>query len=398
MMKKILPVLFVLVGASSASAQGTIIADRIHMTDGPCEIQTGSGNPEGSINGNVCDVWINTANGVVYVKWTGTGNTGWGVGFNTHARFNGNTETVGYLSADGYVSQLTGWRMTADGALDARDIFTDTLHSKRFITDLEQALAGGQIICKGVGVVGAAFTNPAAGGAATLTVKDLPSAANMAVFQSGDYVGLRAFTRAAGALTIAETFGIVTAYADQAGGLQTWTFTRGSGANAGTMSTSTLVEQDAIVIDYGVSGNGCHETNAIDGTYGVNSPYIQTWTWTTSPIPANRTLRTRIGNLLGITGVSNEYGFIAGTYAATNGTYLRASNSIFELHGIDLSLWSGSTKTFFMDHAGPSFAFGAAVPPSYGVGTGCWMGNDGGTYKFRCGNPAGISWRGTAPR
>jgi len=344
----------------------------------------------------VCDLFISTTTGVWYTKWTGTGNTGWGVGHNATARVNGDLDVTGYVSVPGYVSQLTGYRITAAGAGDFRYLYADELHAKSFIADLEQALAGGQIICKSVTSLGSNFTNPATGGTATLTVRDLPSAENVATFQSGDYVGLRVFTRTAGALTITETFGVVTAYADQAGGVQTWTFTRGTGANGGGMAASTVVATDAVVIDYGVSGNGCHEVNAIDGAFSVNSPYSQTWTWTTSPIPANRVMRTRAGNLRGISGVPGEYGIIAGTGVTSADGLILASNDRVVLQNIDLNMYASGVNTIKLDHLVPSFAIGSAVPSAYGTGTGIWMGNDGGTYKFRAGIPggAGLFWDG----
>ena len=396
MIRRYLSALFFLIGVSCVcDAQTTVIADRFRLTTG-CILSSGTGSPEGVVVAGTCAMYIDTATGVWYTKWTPTGSTGWGVGHNANARVNGTLDVTGYVGEPTYVSQLTTWRVTNGGAADFRYLFTDELHAKSFIADLEQALAGGQIICKSVAMLGSNFTNPATGGTATLTVRDLPSAENQAAFQSGDYVGLRTFSRSAGALTIGDTFGVVTAYADQAGGVQTWTYTRGSGANGGGLATSTVIATDAIVIDYGVSGNGCHEINAIDGANGINSPYAQTWTWTTSPIAANRVFRTRVGNERGITSVANEYGLIAGSYAATNGQYLRATNTAFELHGIDVSLWQGSTKTFFVDHAVPSLALGASVPSSYGTGTGIWMGNDGGTYKLRAGVPggAGMFWDG----
>ena len=150
------------------------------------------------------------------------------------------------LQSDGYVSQLTGMRVTYDGQGDFRYIFVDELHAKAFIADLEQALAGGQIICKSVSMLGANFTVPAAGATATLTVRDLPSAENMAVFQSGDIVRLRVFSRAGGSLTIADCWGTVTSYADQANKLQTWTFTRSAAPNAGAVAAGTVIATDAI--------------------------------------------------------------------------------------------------------------------------------------------------------
>ena len=56
------------------------------------------------------------------------------------------------------------------------------MHAKSFIADLEQALAGGQIIAKSVAMVAAAFTFACCGRYWHAAGADLPSAPNMAVF------------------------------------------------------------------------------------------------------------------------------------------------------------------------------------------------------------------------
>src|SRR6185503_18351604 len=126
-------------------------------------------------------------------------------------------------------------------------------------------------------------------------------------------------------------------------------------------------------------------------------PYTQVVTWVTSPVAANLTVRARFGNLRGITGTA-EYGLIAGTYAATNGQFFRASDQNFDLHGINFSMWDGATEVIKFNRTAPSFALGSPLPSAYGTGTGIWMGKDGAAYKFRVGNPAtttGLFWDGT---
>ena len=251
-----------------------------------------------------------------------------------------------------YASQLTGWRATYAGAADFRYLFVDEMHAKSFIADLEQALAGGQIISKSVAMVAEAFTVPAAGAAATLRVRDLPSAANMAVFQSGDTVRLRTFSRAAGSLTIADAWGVVTSYADGTGaneGTQTWTFTRSSAPNAGAMSAGTVIQPDSIVLDYGTTGNGFYEVNAIDGAYGLNSPYARIVSWTTHPA-TGQALRVQMGNLRGVYGyASTVYGIAMGDPAAANVT-VEASNGV--------RLRQGTTDMIVLDPSGNSYFAG----------------------------------------
>ena len=265
------------------------------------------------------------------------------------------------MQADNYASQTTGWRISWYGEGDFRYLYTDELHAKSFIADLEQALAGGQIISKSVSLLALQFTAPAAGASATLWVRDLPSAPNMAVFQSGDYVRLRSFSRSAGSLTIADCWGTVSGYTDQGGNTQTWTFTRSSNPNAGTMAAGTVIETDAIVLDYGTTGNGFYEVNAIDGAYGSNSPYAQIVTWTGHP--RTQTVRTRMGRLYGLGfagGNANEYGLYAGGGTANTDSYLRISNDVVRLNNVPLQLWNGADQTVNISSTGTDVWIGTS--------------------------------------
>lgn len=315
----------------------------------------------------------------------------------------GNSYVDGWMrsTSPAYASQTTGMALDfTTGSIDARYFYTDELYVKKFIADLEQALAGSQIITKSVGKLGAAFTVPAGGSISVLTMQDLPSAENMAIFESGDWVRVRTFSRAAGSLTVTDAYGTVSGYTDQVGGLQAWTFTRALGANGGTMTAGTVVAVDSLILDYGLTGNGLHEINAIDGVYGDKSPYSQVVTWSTSPIAANQTVRTRLGNLKGITGTA-EYGLLAGTYGVTgSGNYIIFSDQHAEIHNVPLSLYSGSAQTLSLNPVLSSFAqaTSSANTLTFSSGTGCWSGIDAGVFKWRCGDWAGnyISWNGTS--
>lgn len=261
------------------------------------------------------------------------------------------------LQSDNYVSQVTGWRATYDGQADFRYLFVDEMHAKSFIADLEQALAGGQIIAKSVAILYSAFTAPAASGTATLVVRDLPSATGMAVFVNGDYVRIRTFSRSGGSLTIADCWGTVvldTTYGtsgfDSSTKTQRYTFTRSASPNAGAMSSGTVVAADAIILDYGTSGNGYYEVNAIDGMYGANSPYSQIVTW--SGHPRTQTVRARLGNLYGIWSSAGEYGLYAGSGVTDNDSYLRISNSAVRLNNVPLQLYDGGIQTVNIDSTG----------------------------------------------
>ena len=222
------------------------------------------------------------------------------------------------LQSDGYASQTTGMRITHSGEGDFRYIFTDELHAKSFIADLEQALAGGQIITKSVAVLFANYTLPAAQANSVFTVQDLPSAKGMRVFESGDFIGFRQFDRSGGGLLIGWAWGTVTNYLDNQDGTQSWTFTRSASPNAGIASGT--INKDSIVLDFGENGNGYHEVNAIDGLSGSNSPYSQIVTW--SGHPRTRTVRTRLGNLRGIFGASGSSTYSLVIQNATAGTFL----------------------------------------------------------------------------
>jgi len=319
-------------------------------------------------------------------------------------RFGGTATADGAIVAGGnvgtsnYVSQTTGWRVDSTGALDVRFLYTDELRAKIFTAVLEQVLAGVHTVSKSVSLLSHPFTCPSAGGSATLSVEDLPGAANMSVFESGDWVVIREFSRASGSLTIGDCAGQVTSASTAPDGYQTWTFTRGIGSNGGTVTGGTVLGEGGAAIDFGVSGNGVYRVTAVDGAYGVNSPYAAVETWTVSPTSSNFTRRATFGNLKGVTGVTGEYGFLAGTYAASNGQYVRFSNSAAEIHGLSLKLWNASTEVMRLDPTALSFAMGTSVPTSYTSGAGFWQGLHAGVYKWRIGDPAGdqyIDWNGT---
>lgn len=377
----------------------TLVGDRVRLNAGPCVLSSGSGAPEGARVGSPCDMYVDTVTGTWWTKWTGPAtNTGWGVGHNANARVNGNLTLTGFATSPNYASQLTGWRVDNLGAGDFRYLYVDEMHAKAFIADIEQALAGLQIVTKSVAPLAVAFTCPSQGGFSSLNVESFPGFPDVQVFQSGDWVNIRQFSRTLGSLNITDCLGTVSTPVT-AGMTQSWLFTRGTGGNAGAAVAGTIIAAKAIVLDYGTSGNGYHEVNSIDGIFAANSPYAQTVTWSGSPAAANRTVRTRTGNLRGITGVVNEFGFYAAGPDAAS--YLRASNTVLQAVNMDLQLYSFATEVFRVDHNIPSLALGSAVPAGFASGIGVWMGRDtDGLYKFRVGNPAAerVEWTGTSLR
>lgn len=143
------------------------------------------------------------------------------------------------LQSDHFVSQLTGWRMTYDGELDTRYMYSDQLKVKLFIADLEQALAGSSILTKSSTTLSRPFIVPFPGEYNLLYVDDLPSAAGMAVAESGDMVRLQKYSRTGGSLEYTDVWGVITEYADQSDKEQRWKFTRVAGG--ASVSTPTMV-------------------------------------------------------------------------------------------------------------------------------------------------------------
>lgn len=361
-----------------SSAPGAAAAVLASSSAGALTLQgitvTGAAAAYNFIDRTTAAGWALYANGSNAYLWNGTGNA-WTFGGSGTLVTDGNAtiKPTGDLildpdsnaikvssgvaiQADNYASQLTGWRVTHSGQADLRYLYVDEMHAKSFIADLEQALAGGQIISKSVCELYANVTMPAPGASVVFAVRDLPSAPNMAVFQAGDIIRFRKFSRAAGSLTIADAWGVVNGYTDGttgngADGGQFWTFTRSAAPNAGNMGTGTVVNADAIILDYGTSGMGYHEINAIDGAYGANSPYSQIVTWTTHPA-TGQVVRVRTGNLYGVNGSANEFGLYAGDGTADSNQYLRISSASVKLNNIPLTLWSDGEKKVNIDAEG----------------------------------------------
>ena len=142
------------------------------------------------------------------------------------------------LRTDNYTSQLSGWRITYGGEADFRYIYAEQMKVKTFIADLSMALAGSEIITKSVATLADDFRVPMPGQAVYAYFDDLPSAENMAAFESGDKIRFREFSRAGGGLSVTDCWGNVTSYTDQADKLQRWTFTRDGTNDNATIAAS----------------------------------------------------------------------------------------------------------------------------------------------------------------
>jgi len=272
----------------------------------------------------------------------------------------GDTAITNYggLTKNTYVSQLTGYRISANGEADFRYLYADELHVKSFIADLEQALAGGQIVSKSVAKIASDFTIPAAGAAATLVVEEFAGYTG-AVFVDGDMIRLRQFSRANNTtLDVADVWGTVVYVSRDSTAnptTQTFTFTRSAAPNAGTGSGT--IKTGSLALDYGTTGNGYYEVTAVDGINGANSPYSQCVTWTTHPV-SGLSLKCRLGNLAGITDTEFSASPLSGYGLYSSNVYL-TGKVVLPSAGITNE---GSATTSIRIYAGDTYANRASAP------------------------------------
>lgn len=314
------------------------------------------------------------------------------------------------LQSDNYASQTTGWGISYNGSGDFRYLYSDELHAKAFVADLEQALAGGQIISKSVAPLYNDFTVPDYSTSASMIVESFVGFDTFKVFEDGDFVRVREFDRVSGSLNITNCWGqVYWISTDTTDKFQTYEFTRSASPNGGLSASGTVIPKGVLVLDYGYIGNGVIESTAIDGAMAENSPYTQITNWTGHPAQKDGQLaigdmaigstfvvggsqvgevvRTRTGNLKGIFNASNEFGFYAGDGFRNNNSFLRVSSCVVEAHNLPINLYDENAKTISLDPNSPSFAMGSTLPSSYTVGNGLWMGKDNDVYKFRVGDP-----------
>lgn len=130
-----------------------------------------------------------------------------------------------------------------------------------------------------------------------LYVEDLPGFPDTQVFASGDQIRLQLIDRSGGGRVFVKAWGFVFTYTDLVDGEQRWTFRCfDDGGESGN-----IVHQGGWAQDLGVSGDGFIESSAAGG----DTPWTQIATWTDDPsVSTNIAVRTRIGNLSGITGQS----------------------------------------------------------------------------------------------
>ena len=153
-MKKLLALLLLL--PTLAYAQNTsVTATRIRLDNGAspavvqCVARAGSGSPESIVTGAVCDTWLRTDGGTLYLKETGTGNTGW----------------IAVLSVSGIGSQTQAYsaKLTTIAALSDAD--------STFIV----GSAGGWVAESGATALASLGASPVAGSSSIVTVGTITS-------------------------------------------------------------------------------------------------------------------------------------------------------------------------------------------------------------------------------
>lgn len=281
--------------------------------------------------------------------------------------------TVTHEASD-WASQVTGWgiypepKHNRSGYADFRYIYADELHVKVFIADMEQALAGGQIIAKSVAKIITDFTIPNKDSTAYLLVEDLPgTTAN--VFADNDWVRIRNVSRSGGGLVVADAYGTVTFVSHTAAsapdpGYQRYIFARPAG-DTGSAAGGTIVPRGGLALDYGISGDGYYEVTTLDA---AGSPYAQIATWATHP--QNLTVHTRMGQLDGLAGIGDEWGFWAGKDASH---YVLFSDTHAQIVGLRQEWISGD---------GGGTLRGVIDPTATGTGDLFWLGPSSGDHRL----------------
>lgn len=386
--------------------------------------------------------------GTITVNGTGTSSIAGPLSL-TNSAFSSTTEAGGWQSAS-YASQTTGWRAGANGQADFRYLYTDELHAKSFISDIEQVSVGLHSVQKSASKIDSTnFTIPSAGASGTLIVEEIAGFTGQ-VFANSDTVMVRTMSRtAANAMDIAWALGKVTYLYRNASNnppTQAYTFLRLSSAGGSATGTAS---KGTLVLDLGQGPGGYTQENAIDGLNGVNSPYYQVVTYPNVD-STKLTVQARLGNLSGIVdsdlgtlsgyGLYTQNGYFKGNIFVKSSTAQALQNNAIQIGNITgtansavkvtntgtastsgvYGYTSGGAESFalrldgtaqvggfaftnttlsstgigIVSGASSHIALGSTLPTAYNSGTGVWLGNDG---TFLAGNAAGsrVQWDGT---
>ena len=354
---RVIVLLWIAVLASSVAASGqtapvTVAADRLRLNTAPCVLDSVDGTPD-KLRMQTCSVLTTSAATNLTLQPTGDlvlDPTG-----------------VDVLPGTGYTVNL-GALSNKYLTLHAAELWVETLVAQNTL-----ATIGGRVIVAPT----TSLTADLSAVATSISVKHN----NLA---NGDRIVLQAN----GAL---EWMAVTSA--SSGSGPYTYSVTRdldGSGAN-------TWSAGDAVV-NTGTTGNGFIDLYSLSGIVSGSGPTIagnvRTGTTYSQVAP-----RWAIGNLNGL------YGYGATTYGVAFGDPSNTNITIDATNGFRIR--SGTTNKLTADVSGNLAIVGdlsvgtsgviRSNATAFGTGTGIWMDYNGGTPRFRVGNPAGnrLSWDGT---
>ena len=253
------------------------------------------------------------------------------------------------LRSSNYLAQLSGWAIShgeTGGHGDFRSLFADEMHVRAFIADLEQALAGGQVITKGVAVLNRTLTLPATvNSTVRVYVQDFPGWAGLAVFDRriNDRVRLIYLDRSQG-FDYAQVWGEVQrdSYIDEGNGEQSWLI-KFTYLGSGAFAANKKIGKGAIILDYGREPRAhFYEVNAIDP---AGAPWVRAGSYmqfNANGTPAAATIHFQAGNLASMSGLSDEVGIFAGDSLNTH--YAAFTNRRGEMHGIAHTLYDSGGR------------------------------------------------------
>ena len=247
----------------------------------------------------------------------------------------------------------TGFGITygGSGAIFAKSILTPSTPAC-FITELQEAFAGSQIITKSRGLLNRPFVVPAEGDYGHLYVRDLPNTAQgTAIFDVlvADHLRLRYVLQVNSGLGagVGGTYGwsaIPTATMwgrASRDGEQRWTVRV---TKADSWIIGEEVDKDDLVLDYGRPGDGIIEIIALEAVGGP-SVEVRTWQFKTNPssglaYPGIFTTQAQMGQLNGLPALGGSvpagYGFYGiNAYLAGVGHFADGSVQIDE-EGINI--------------------------------------------------------------
>jgi len=403
----------------------TVAADRVRLNAGPCTIDSVNGSPDQLRLADCSTITTATATNLT-LQPTGDlvlGPTGVDVLPNSGYTVNLGALSNKYLTlhaaelwVETLVAQntiatiggrvLVGPTTTLTQDVGASDVWVEVKHNQWSASDIVYAEANGSLEFMSVswGAVAASHTGP-----------DWIAISNSWAAQFGAGVQFQIVAGAcAGTWTSTGAtynggtnqteIGVSSAPPSCSSGQLTWRTdpTDGNyryfvGRNLDGSGANTWTAGDA-VFNTGTTGNGMIDLYSTAGVLSGSGPTI-VGNVRTGTTYNNLAPRWAIGNLNGLFGYgATTYGAAFGDASATNVT-IDATNG--------LRIRSGTTNKLVADTSGNlsltgafsigtsgSFSSGAT---GYSTGTGWWMDYNGGTPRFRIGNPAGnqLTWDGT---